>query len=107
VKKVIKALAHITGGGLPGNLPRVLPSGLAARLHAGSWPVPPVFEVIRRIGQIDDAEMLRTFNMGIGMALVCPEYYSAAIARKLRRLKVPTWRIGEVVERREQELELV
>ncbi len=108
VKKVVKALAHVTGGGLPGNVPRVLPKGLAARIVKGSWPVPPVFELIRRAGEIEEAEMFRTFNMGVGMVLVCPEYYSAAIARRLRRLKVPTWRIGEVVERSaKEEFELV
>jgi phosphoribosylformylglycinamidine cyclo-ligase len=107
VKKVVKALAHVTGGGLPGNVPRVLPKGLAARLHKGSWPVPPVFEVVRRIGEIEEAEMYRTFNMGVGMVLVCPEYYSAAIARRLRRLRIPTWRIGEIVDRDKEEVELV
>jgi phosphoribosylformylglycinamidine cyclo-ligase len=107
VKKVVKALAHISGGGLQDNVPRVLPSGLAARLHKGSWPVPPVFEVLRRIGEIEEAEMFRTFNMGVGMVLVCPEYYSQAIARRLRRLKIPTWRIGEVVERQKQAVEFV
>ncbi len=108
VKKVVKCLAHITGGGLPGNVPRVLPKGLAARVVKGSWPVPPIFEFIRRVGEVEEAEMFRTFNMGVGMVLVCPEYYSAAIARRLRRLKVPTWRIGEIVERSgKQEFELV
>ena len=99
VKKVVKALAHITGSGLPGNVPRVLPARARARLHQGSWPVPPVFEAVRRIGAVAEEEMYRTFNMGIGMVLVCPEYYSRAIARRLRRLGVPTWPIGEVVER--------
>ena len=101
VKKVVKALAHITGSGLPGNVPRVLPAGTAARIHKGSWPVPAVFEVIRRIGGIAEEEMFATFNMGVGMTLICPEYYSQAIARRLRRLGVPTWRIGEIVERKD------
>ncbi len=107
VKKVVKALAHITGGGLPGNVNRVLPDGLAARLHKDSWPVPPVFEVIRKVGEVDEAEMFRTFNMGVGMVLVCPEYYSGAIARRLRRLRIPTWRIGEIIKRDKEEVELV
>jgi phosphoribosylformylglycinamidine cyclo-ligase len=107
VKKVVKALAHITGGGLVDNVPRVLPSGLAARIHKGAWTVPPVFEVMARIGEIDETEMFHTFNMGVGMVLVCPEYYSQAIARRLRRLRVPTWRIGEIVERKKEAVEFV
>jgi phosphoribosylformylglycinamidine cyclo-ligase len=69
--------------------------------------VPPVFEVIRRVGEVEETEMFSTFNMGVGMVLVCPEYYSEAIARRLRRLKIPTWRIGEVVKREKDEVELV
>jgi phosphoribosylformylglycinamidine cyclo-ligase len=65
-----KALAHITGGGLPGNLPRVLPQGLAARVDPGSWPVPEVFRVIADEGPVEEDEMFRTFNMGIGMVAV-------------------------------------
>ncbi|MHC4917618.1 MAG: phosphoribosylformylglycinamidine cyclo-ligase [Planctomycetota bacterium] len=107
VKKVVKALAHVTGGGLVDNVPRVLPSGLAARIHRDAWTVPPVFEVIARIGEIEEPEMLHTFNMGVGMVLVCPEYYSQAIARRLRRLRIPTWRIGEVVERQKDAVEFV
>jgi phosphoribosylformylglycinamidine cyclo-ligase len=65
-----KAAAHITGGGIPGNLPRVLPEGLAARLDRGAWRVPPIFEKIRRRGRVSDDEMWGTFNMGLGMILV-------------------------------------
>ena len=65
-----KAAAHITGGGIPGNLPRALPEGLAARLDRGAWPVPPIFEKIRRRGRVSDDEMWGTFNMGLGMILV-------------------------------------
>ncbi|HEX6547204.1 MAG TPA: phosphoribosylformylglycinamidine cyclo-ligase [Candidatus Dormibacteraeota bacterium] len=66
-----KAAAHITGGGLLGNLPRVLPEGLAARLDRGSWPVPPIFGLIAERGRVPEEEMLGTFNMGLGMVLVC------------------------------------
>ena len=65
-----RALAHITGGGLTENLPRVLPDGLGVALDAASWPRPPVFDWLQRHGDIDDAEMRRTFNCGIGMAVV-------------------------------------
>ena len=75
---LLKAAAHITGGGLPGNLPRVLPDGLTAVLQP-SWPVPPVFGWLARTGGIDGAEMLRVFNCGIGMALIVTDA-DAAIA---------------------------
>jgi phosphoribosylformylglycinamidine cyclo-ligase len=66
-----KTAAHITGGGIPGNLPRALPDGLTYRLDRGGWEVPAVFTEIQRLGRITDEEMLRTFNLGIGMILVC------------------------------------
>jgi len=65
-----KAAAHITGGGIPGNLPRALPAGLAARLDRGAWSVPSIFEKIRRRGRVSDDEMWGTFNMGLGMIVV-------------------------------------
>ena len=65
-----KAAAHITGGGISGNLPRCLPDGLGARLDAGAWNVPPIFEKIRKRGRLSDDEMWGTFNMGLGMILV-------------------------------------
>jgi hypothetical protein len=66
----VRAFAHITGGGLPGNLPRVLPASHRAVLRRGSWPVPAIFERIRKAGNVAEAEMLHTFNMGIGMCAV-------------------------------------
>jgi len=78
----VHGIAHITGGGLTDNLPRVLPAGLAARLEAGAWPRGPVWDWIQRTAQIEDAEMHRTFNCGIGMTLqVPPEAADEAIAR--------------------------
>jgi len=67
----IKGLAHITGGGLPGNLPRTLPDGLAAKINKGSWKIPPLFSLIQQQGNIEEEEMYRVFNMGVGMAIVC------------------------------------
>ncbi len=67
----VKALAHITGGGFEGNVPRVLPKGLGARFEKKSWTVPPVFRLIQRRGRIADDEMYRVFNMGVGMAVLC------------------------------------
>ncbi|HUB71830.1 MAG TPA: phosphoribosylformylglycinamidine cyclo-ligase [Acidimicrobiales bacterium] len=77
----VHAVAHITGGGLPGNLPRALPDDLDAVMRPGSWPVPPVFAEIQRAAGVDDAEMARTFNMGLGMVLaVAPESARPALA---------------------------
>ncbi|MCQ8240492.1 phosphoribosylformylglycinamidine cyclo-ligase [Rhizosaccharibacter radicis] len=74
---LVKAAAHITGGGLPGNLPRVLPRGTVASLDQGSWPVPPVFDWLREAGTVDADEMLRVFNCGVGMAVVVSNLSSA------------------------------
>ncbi len=68
----VSAMAHITGGGITENLPRVLPRGTAAAIDLGSWPVPPLFEHLRQLGNVPQEEMLRTFNMGLGMLLVVP-----------------------------------
>jgi phosphoribosylformylglycinamidine cyclo-ligase len=70
---LLKAAAHITGGGLPGNLPRVLPKGVSAVIEAGSWPLPPVFPWLARTGNVAEAEMLRVFNCGLGMVIVVAE----------------------------------
>ena len=70
---LISGLAHITGGGLPGKLPAILPDGLAAEINSGSWPVLPIFKIIQKEGGISDDEMYRVFNMGLGMVAVCPE----------------------------------
>lgn len=67
---LIKGMAHITGGGLPGNVPRTLPQGLGVQLQRGSWPVPEVFDLIQRTGEVADSEMLDVFNMGVGMVLI-------------------------------------
>jgi len=76
---VIKGLAHITGGGLLENIPRILPAGTAVEIKRGSWPVLPIFEIMQRIGKIDEREMFRTFNMGIGMVIVCTPHDASEI----------------------------
>ena len=68
---VIKGLAHITGGGLTDNIPRILPEGTAVKIEKDSWPVLPLFELLRRLGNVSESEMYRTFNMGVGMVIVC------------------------------------
>lgn len=70
---LVHGLAHITGGGLTDNVPRVLPAGMSAQIQYGSWRVPRIFELLQREGHIPDADMYRTFNMGIGMVAICPE----------------------------------
>jgi phosphoribosylformylglycinamidine cyclo-ligase len=97
VKRIIHGIAHITGGGLIDNPPRILPEGLAIRLDR-VWDVPPVFAWIQQAGQIQVAEMFRVFNMGIGMILVVSEYYAESIVRALQKdADTPAWIIGEVV----------
>ncbi len=84
----VSALAHITGGGITENLPRVMPKGVGAVVELGTWPVLPVFEHLQKIGNIEQAEMLRTFNMGIGMILVVP-------SKKFKRVQTILDRAGE------------
>jgi phosphoribosylformylglycinamidine cyclo-ligase len=93
----VKALAHITGGGLVENIPRVLPPGTMARLVAGSWPVPPVFAWLKRAGAVGAAEMARTFNCGIGMVVVAEAARAGLVARVLADHGEAVHRIGEIV----------
>ena len=95
----IKGLAHITGGGLPGNLPRILPSGLAARIDSRSWVVPPLFSLIQERGNVDTQEMYRVFNMGIGLVLACSPADAALITKEIADARL----IGEVVTQNEKE----
>jgi len=93
----LHALAHITGGGLTDNLPRVLPDGTAVRIEVGSWPVLPVFQYMQRVGGIADDEMFRTFNQGIGMVAICGADEGDLLESHLDRVGQPHYRIGEVV----------
>lgn len=89
-----KGIAHITGGGLPGNVPRILPEGLAARFERDSWKVPAVFSLIQQRGGISDEEMYRTFNMGIGIVLACAPENAGEVMRHLPEAIA----VGEVVK---------
>jgi phosphoribosylformylglycinamidine cyclo-ligase len=93
----LHAVAHITGGGLPGNVPRALPPHLDAVLHQGHWPVPPIFAEVQKAAGVDDAEMSRTFNMGLGMIVVVPADQGTAAAAKLQSLGFAASVVGEVV----------
>jgi phosphoribosylformylglycinamidine cyclo-ligase len=94
-KKVVRGLAHITGEGLPGNVPRVLPPGCRVFLKRG-WQVPAVFGWLQRLGSIDRDEMERVFNMGIGFVMIVSAYYADSILRRLEGEHVPAFDIGEV-----------
>jgi phosphoribosylformylglycinamidine cyclo-ligase len=96
VKRVIRGIAHITGGGLVENVPRILPPGCAAAIRKATWPVPPVFPWLQALGGIDDSEMYRVFNMGVGMVLIVGPYYGDHIKKQLARHGVHCWPIGEV-----------
>jgi phosphoribosylformylglycinamidine cyclo-ligase len=93
----VKGVAHITGGGLTENLPRVFPENCRAQLRRGGWPVPPIFSLIRKIGRVDDAEMHRVFNMGIGLVLIVPARDAEAVIAKAAALGDKGYVLGEMV----------
>jgi phosphoribosylformylglycinamidine cyclo-ligase len=95
-KEWVSALAHITGGGIPGNLPRVLPSGVQAQIDLGSWPVPPIFKYLAKLGKIDTDELLQSFNMGVGMILVVPQGKVQLVEADLKRRREKYFRIGRI-----------
>ena len=95
----LKGLAHITGGGLVENIPRVLSSGLCARIDKSAWPMPPLFSWLQRQGNIADSEMHRVFNCGIGMTIVVDARDAAKAQAMLTRAGERVWRIGVVVRR--------
>jgi phosphoribosylformylglycinamidine cyclo-ligase len=94
----IHALAHITGGGIPENLARVIPPGLEARIDRTSWTVPPEFRSVMKYGNVALEEMFHTFNMGVGMILVVPADEAVAIVERLRGAGEEAWVVGTVAE---------
>lgn len=93
----IRAVAHITGGGITENLPRVFTDVVRAKISRKAWPVPPIFDVMSRLGQVDRAEMYRVFNMGIGLILVVPPDSVSEVLAHTGTLGDPGWQIGEIV----------
>jgi phosphoribosylformylglycinamidine cyclo-ligase len=91
---LLSGMAHITGGGIPGNLPRVLPRNVHAVVEFGSWPVPPIFRYLARLGKVDTEELLRTFNLGVGMILIVPSKNVQKIEAELKRRRERFFRIG-------------
>ncbi|MDT5123021.1 MAG: phosphoribosylformylglycinamidine cyclo-ligase [Acidobacteriota bacterium] len=95
---LIKGLAHITGGGLTENIPRILPEGTGVTIARDTWPVLPIFKLMQEIGHIADAEMFRTFNMGVGMIIVCAAQDAEAIKSHLQERSETVYEIGRVTE---------
>jgi len=98
VLPLIKGLAHITGGGFIGNIPRILPQGLAAHIHRDSWDVLPIFKLIQEKGNIEPAEMYQVFNMGMGMTLICSSEEVSKLTTALPHAKL----VGEIVKAKEE-----
>ena len=92
----VSALAHITGGGIPGNLPRVLPSGVQAQIDLDSWPIPSIFKYLAHVGDIEPEELLHSFNMGVGMILVVPQNNVQSVEADLKRRREKFHRIGRI-----------
>ncbi|MGE3407345.1 MAG: phosphoribosylformylglycinamidine cyclo-ligase [Pirellulales bacterium] len=97
VKSVVHGIAHITGGGLHENLERIIPAGTQAVIERQSWPVPPVFPWLAKLGDVEADEMDRVFNMGIGMVLVVSQHFAQSISAQLEDLGLPNWTIGQIV----------
>ncbi|MFA9459417.1 phosphoribosylformylglycinamidine cyclo-ligase [Thiohalorhabdus methylotrophus] len=102
----VRALAHITGGGLPGNLPRSLPEGLGARIRRGAWPRPPILDWIRERGEIAEEEMLSTFNAGLGMVVVIPAHQADAALEALDAAGETGYLVGQVTADAEEQVRL-
>jgi phosphoribosylformylglycinamidine cyclo-ligase len=102
----IKGIAHITGGGITENLPRVLPAGVRAKIDRKAWTVPPIFPALSKLGQVDREEMYRVFNMGIGLVLVVPAQSANAVLKKAEALGDRGWQIGEIVASSASEAEV-
>ncbi len=96
----IRGMAHITGGGITENLPRVLPKGTRAAVRKGAWDIHPIFGLIQRKASVDDDEMYRDFNMGIGMILAVPKKQADAVMKKAKKLGEKAYLIGEIVKGR-------
>jgi len=96
VKRVVHGMAHITGGGLVGNIPRVLPKVCNAVIKKTSWPVPKIFTFLQKTGPVEEEEMFRVFNMGIGFVLIVSEDFADSIAKKLTRYGEQVYKIGRI-----------
>lgn len=98
VKHVVHGIAHITGGGLHENLERILPPTAHAVIDRDSWTIPPVFNWLQRLGDIEQEEMERVFNMGLGLAMVISPFYAESIRSQLSDQNIESWIIGEIID---------
>jgi phosphoribosylformylglycinamidine cyclo-ligase len=98
VKKIVTGMAHITGSGLPGNLPRAFENDLDARIDLKSWEVPPIFEFLQRQGNVERQEMFNVFNMGVGYVVIVRESFADSILKHLKRSDENAWVMGEIVK---------
>lgn len=98
VKKIVSGMAHITGSGLPGNLPRAFSEDLDAQIDLKSWDIPPVFEFLQKYGNIERSEMFNVFNMGVGYTLIVRPSFADSIVRHLRRSGETAFIMGEIVQ---------
>jgi phosphoribosylformylglycinamidine cyclo-ligase len=96
VKRIVHGMAHITGSGLPGNIPRVLPKDCNAVIKKSSWPKHKIFTFLQNAGPVEEDEMYRVFNMGMGFVLIVAEDFADSIAHKLRRFGEQVYRIGRI-----------
>ena len=93
---LVKGMAHITGGGLTENVPRMLPPGRAFSLDRNSWAVPPLFRWLQKAGDLDETEMFRAFNMGVGLVLACAPADAGDVVAALGGMSEPAWRLGHI-----------
>lgn len=98
VKSVVHGIAHITGGGLLENLGRIVPPTVDVEIQRDGWTIPPVFNWLQALGNVDDAEMHRVFNMGVGLTMVVSAYYAESVQQQLAQLGLESWPIGGVIQ---------
>jgi phosphoribosylformylglycinamidine cyclo-ligase len=97
VKQVVHGIAHITGGGLEENLARIVPPAIQIQIERGSWEIPPVFDWLQKLGSIEQAEMDRVFNMGVGMVLIVSPHFVESIMHQLEEHGMQSWKIGSAI----------
>ena len=107
VKQVVHGIAHITGGGLAENMERILPPGISVEIDMKAWEVPPVFQWLQKLGSVDQDEMFRVFNMGIGMTLIVSSYYADSVVRMLNDSGHEAMVIGKVNQHADSGREVV
>lgn len=103
----LRGIAHITGGGLLENIPRILPENCKALINTRLWPRPDIFKMIQQWGEIEEKEMQRVFNCGIGLMIIVPQKQALAILKALKAMKEKAWVIGEIVRRTSSNIEVV